>query len=109
MQSQNARHRLADAQKRLDRLTATIDAGADPAALIEPLNAAQTQRIAAQNELDAVLPAPTLLSRAEIRATVDSIGDFGTALSRATPTVYRRSTGAYAWRWPTTMRAGPSR
>jgi len=55
---ENARLRLADVKKRLDRLTAAIDAGADPPALIESLNAAQAQRVAAQNELDAAGPGP---------------------------------------------------
>ncbi len=83
--NENVRRRLADVQKRLDRLTAAIEAGADPAALIEPLNAAQAQRIAAQNEMDAAPPAPTLLTRAQIQAIVDSLGDVGASLSRANP------------------------
>lgn len=83
--SENARLRLADAQKRRDRLTAAIEAGADPAALIEPLNAAQALWIAAQNELDAAPPAPTLLTRAQIRAIVDSLGDVAASLSKANP------------------------
>src|SRR6185437_11716852 len=50
------KRRLADAETRLSRLRAAIEAGADPAALVESLN-----------------------------AMVDSLGDVGAALTRANP------------------------
>ena len=59
--------------------------GADPAALVESLNAAQEQRAAAQAELRVTKPDPARLTDAEIYAIVDSLGDVGAALNRANP------------------------
>jgi hypothetical protein len=80
-----AKRRLADAETRLSRLRAAIEAGADPAALIESLNAAQEQRVAAQAQLAAAKPDPAELSAAEVYAMVDSLGDIGASLTRANP------------------------
>jgi hypothetical protein len=52
----------------------------DPAALVDVINEAQAQRSAARAELDGV-PAPNLLSDAEVYAMVDSLGDVGAAVS----------------------------
>ena len=79
------KRRLADAETRLSRLRAAIEAGADPAALVESLNAAQEQRAAAQAELRVTKPDPARLTDAEIYAMVDSLGDVGAALNRANP------------------------
>jgi hypothetical protein len=80
------KRRLADAETRLSRLRAAIEAGADPAALVESLNAAQEQRAAAQAELAIAKPDPWELSEAEIYAMIDSLGDVGAAsLTRAAP------------------------
>jgi hypothetical protein len=79
------KQRLADAETRLSRLRTAIEAGADPAALVEPLNAAQEQRAAAQVELRVTKPDPARLTDAEIYAMVDSLGDVGAALNRANP------------------------
>jgi hypothetical protein len=43
---------LAEAETRLRRLQAAIEAGADPAALIDPLNRAQERVMAARLERD---------------------------------------------------------
>jgi hypothetical protein len=76
--------RVADASTRLYRLQAAIEAGADPAALIEPINEAQAERSAAQAELNNA-PDPQALSNAEVHAMIDSLGDVGTALASAKP------------------------
>lgn len=77
--------RLEDAQARLRRLRDAIEAGVDPAALVEAINQAQAQRTAARAELDAAPPAPDILSNAEVYAMIDSLGDIGHALNRANP------------------------
>ena len=47
-----AERALAEAETRLRRLQAAIEVGADPAALIDPLNGAQERVIAARLERD---------------------------------------------------------
>ena len=76
--------RLAEAEARLRRFQAAIEAGVDPTALVEAINAAQAQRAAARAELDGA-PAPSALTEAEVYAMIDSLGDVGTALSDARP------------------------
>jgi hypothetical protein len=71
--------RLAKADARLRRLQAAIEAGADPAALVEGINEAQAERVAARAELENT-SAPELLAGAEIYAMVDSLGDVGATL-----------------------------
>lgn len=63
--------RAAEAEARLRRLQAAIEAGADPAALVDALNSAQEQRAAARAELEG-RPAPNALGEAEAHAMVDS-------------------------------------
>ncbi|MER7010346.1 recombinase family protein [Saccharopolyspora sp. NPDC000359] len=76
--------RLADAKTRLRRLQTAIEAGADPAALVEAINEAQAERAAAQAELDNA-PDPRALGEAEVYAMIDSLGDVGEALKDAQP------------------------
>jgi site-specific DNA recombinase len=80
-----AKRRLADAEKILSRLRAAIEAGADPEALIESLNKAQQKRAAAKTETAAAKPEPWELTRAEVHAMVDTLGDVGASLTRADP------------------------
>ncbi|HEX4724922.1 MAG TPA: recombinase family protein [Pseudonocardiaceae bacterium] len=79
-----AKRRLDAAEAKLRRLLAAIEAGIDPAALVESINAAQEERIAAQAEL-AHAPERTTLDVAEVYAMVDSLGDVMGALHRADP------------------------
>ncbi len=79
------KRRLADAETRLSRLRAAIEAGAGPAALVESLNASQEQRAAAQAELRMLEPDPTRLTDAEVYAMADALGDIGAALNGANP------------------------
>ncbi|HEX3589664.1 MAG TPA: recombinase family protein, partial [Pseudonocardiaceae bacterium] len=67
---------------KLRRLTAAIEAGAEPAALVESINAAQEARLAAQAEL-ANAPARVGLDVAEVYAMIDSLGDVTSMLHRA--------------------------
>jgi hypothetical protein len=79
-----AERALAEAETRLRRLQAAIEAGADPAALIDPLNRAQERVMAARLERDQA-PSSHSLGRAEVEAMLDYLGDVGAALKRATP------------------------
>jgi hypothetical protein len=53
-----------------------IEAGVDPAALVEAINTAQAERAAVRAELDSA-PAQRTLDRADVFAMVDSLGDVG--------------------------------
>ena len=61
-----------------------MEAGVNPAALVELINAAEAERSAAKAELDN-LPEPNGVTAAEIYARVDMIGELGTSLSSAQP------------------------
>jgi predicted transcriptional regulator len=75
---------VADAEQRLRRLHAAIEAGVDPVALVEPINSAQEELEAARFEQQCVPTAPTL-GQAEVEAMLDHLGDVGEALQRADP------------------------
>lgn len=81
---EQARNRLADAEKRLRRLQQAIEAGANPAALVDALNRAEEERQAAHTDLDCI-PARHVLSYADVAAMIDELGDVGQALDRADP------------------------
>lgn len=66
--------RLKDAEARLRKYQAAIEAGVDPAALVDPINIAQAERQTAQDELKH-LPEVTTVDRAEVYARLDSLGD----------------------------------
>ncbi|EWC59255.1 Site-specific recombinase [Actinokineospora spheciospongiae] len=80
----NAKARKAEAERRLRKLQEAIAAGVDPAALVEPINQAQADRVAAQVEMDNQ-PAVGELDRAEVYAMIDSLGDVGATLADAKP------------------------
>jgi hypothetical protein len=78
------RARLAKAEARLRRLQAAIEAGVDPAALVESINEAQAERAAARAELlNASLP--DTFSDAEIYAMIDGLGDIDATMAQAKP------------------------
>lgn len=79
-----AKKRHTDAEARLRLLQEAIEAGVDPAALVESINEAQAERKAAEAELDAV-PTTNIITEAEIHARIDSLGDMGEALNGAKP------------------------
>jgi hypothetical protein len=76
--------RLADAEARLRRHQAAIEAGVDPAAVVEAINAAQAERAAARVELEH-RPATATFGRAEVYAMLDSLGDVSRALNSRRP------------------------
>ncbi len=61
---QAMKKRLGEAKSRLRKLRTAIEAGVDPAALVESINEAQAQRAAARAELEADAPALNTLSEA---------------------------------------------
>ena len=75
---------VADAERRLRRLQSAIEAGVDPAALVEPINRAQDELEAAQTE-QRHAPSVQALGRADVEAMIDYLGDVGSALKRADP------------------------
>ena len=81
---EQARHRLADAEKRLRRLQQAIEAGANPAALVDALNKTEEERQAARADLDRI-PTGRVGSHADIATMIDELGDVGHALNRADP------------------------
>jgi len=83
-QRQHARRRLTNAETKLRRHQAAIEAGIDPAALIDAINQAQAERVAAHAALDGQ-PAAQELTRQDIEAMIDSIEDISAALAEAEP------------------------
>ena len=75
---------VAEVERRLRRLQSAIEAGVDPTALVEPINRAQQELDAARAERQHN-PSVQALSRAEIDAMIDYLGDVGGALSGADP------------------------
>jgi Recombinase zinc beta ribbon domain len=78
-----AKERLADAEARLRRYQGAISAGVDPAALVEVMNQAQAERVAAKAEIENA-PTGESTSRAEVYAMIDSLGDVGAVIKDAT-------------------------
>jgi hypothetical protein len=76
--------RLEAAESRLRRLQSAIEAGVEPAALVEGINEAQAQREAARAELGNS-PRSSGRTEAEVYAMVDSLGDVGRVVKDADP------------------------
>jgi hypothetical protein len=76
--------RLADAEARLRRFQAAIEAGVDPTALVEAINEAQAIRAATRAEMEGT-SAPDAITEAEVYARIDSLADTGASLSKAGP------------------------
>jgi hypothetical protein len=83
-QREHARRRLTNAEVKLRRHQAAIEAGIDPAALIDATNQAQAERVAAHAKLNGQ-PAAQELTRQDIEAMIDSIGDISATLTEAQP------------------------
>ncbi|MFD0811993.1 recombinase family protein [Amycolatopsis umgeniensis] len=79
-----ARRRLADAEARLRRFQDAIGAGVDPTAVVDAMNQAHAERVAAKAELDGA-PASRRVTDGEIYAMIDSLGDVGAMLADAKP------------------------
>ncbi|MFF1819836.1 recombinase family protein [Kribbella sp. NPDC058245] len=78
------RGRVRAAKITMDRARKALDAGWDPAELREQYNAAAAEKQAAEAIL-ASLPNEEVLSRAQLEAYVDELGNVGAALSAANP------------------------
>ena len=76
-----AKGRAAEARTKVRRLQDAIAAGANPAALVDPINAAQAELEAAEAD-QARQPESKTISRAEVYAMIDYLGD---ALERGDP------------------------
>jgi hypothetical protein len=81
--------RLTKAELRLRRLQAAIEAGVDPAAVVEGINQAQAERAAAKAELENT-SVSDVFNDAEIYAMIDSLGNVSAALAEAKPTSLHR-------------------
>jgi len=78
-----AQRRLDAAEAKLRRLRAAIEAGVDPVAIVEPINAAQEERVAAEADLAHAPGGSGWLDAAEVYAMIDSLGDVTRVLRRA--------------------------
>lgn len=79
-----AEKRLSQANVRLRRLQAAIEAGAAPVALVDAINKAQAEHSAAQSELDN-LHRPHSPTASDVAALIDDLGDINSAFARAQP------------------------
>jgi hypothetical protein len=77
-----AKKRLAEAERQLRKFQAPIAAGVDPTAIVDAINSAQAERVAAQAEINNT-PAPNLMDLAEVYARIDSLGDVTAKLNDA--------------------------
>ncbi|WP_235211231.1 hypothetical protein [Nocardia brasiliensis] len=78
------RRRIAEADTKLQRHLAAIEAGVDPAAFVSSMNAAQAEKAAARAELDAI-PKPIRLTETEMHKLIEPAGDIGAVLSAGAP------------------------
>jgi hypothetical protein len=101
-----SKKRLADAEKRLRRFQDAIAAGIEPSGLVDAINQAQAQRVAAQAELEGV-PAPGTVTDAEVYAMVDSLRDVGAALKEAILRASSACTRRFGWRSDTNHTSEP--
>ncbi|MEV6386821.1 recombinase family protein [Nocardia xishanensis] len=74
------RRRINDAEAKLQRHLAAIEAGVDPQVLVTAMNTAQADKAAAQTELQN-LPTIPRLTETEIRKLIDSLGDISAVLA----------------------------
>ncbi|MGV9739054.1 recombinase family protein, partial [Nocardia farcinica] len=78
------RRHVTVAEEKLARHLAAIEAGVDPTVLVAAMNVAQAEKAAAQVELTN-LPQIQVLSAAEIRKLIESLGDIKAVLTAADP------------------------
>lgn len=78
------RQRIGQAQTKIGRNLAAIEAGADPQAVVEALNSAQAEKAAAEAELKS-LPGEGRLTETELRNLIESLGDIRAILAASAP------------------------
>ncbi|MGW5452326.1 recombinase family protein [Nocardia sp. NPDC003979] len=76
--------RIEQAQTKIGRHLAAIEAGVDPQAVIGPLNSAQAEKTAAEGELNN-LPREERLTHTELRRLIESLGDIRAILAASAP------------------------
>jgi hypothetical protein len=92
----------------LRRHQAAIDAGVDPAALVEPMNHAQAERQAAKEELQH-LPEAQTVDVANVYAMLDSLGDVARHLNSRSPDRIMQVYRDLGCKWSTTTKKRRSR
>ncbi|WP_280392121.1 hypothetical protein [Nocardia brasiliensis] len=78
------RRRIAEADTKLQRHMAAIEAEVDPAAFVSSMNTAQAEKAAARAELDAI-PKPIRLTETEMHKLIESAGDIRAVLQAGAP------------------------
>ncbi|WP_433684002.1 hypothetical protein [Nocardia sp. CA-119907] len=78
------RRRFVEAEAKLERHRAAIEAGVDPTILVDAMNAAQAEKAIAQSELDN-LPRVVPLRAVELHKLIDSLGDIAAVLDAGRP------------------------
>ncbi|MFC9964601.1 recombinase family protein [Nocardia ignorata] len=78
------RRRIKQAEAKIDRHLAAIEAGVDPQVVVAALNAAQADKAAAEVEANN-LPKTVKLTETEIRKLIESLGDIRLALTNGSP------------------------
>ncbi|MGW6619617.1 recombinase family protein [Nocardia sp. NPDC055002] len=81
---QALRQRIGQAQMKIGRHLAAIEAGVDPQAVVEALNSAQAEKAAAEVELNN-LPKVERLTDTELRKLIESLGDVRAILAAGAP------------------------
>jgi DNA invertase Pin-like site-specific DNA recombinase len=76
--------KITEASTKLRRLQDAIKAGVNPVALVDAINEAQIELEAAQAE-QALQPEARVITRAEVYAMIDYLGNVGAALKRGDP------------------------
>jgi hypothetical protein len=82
--SEAAKRRLSEAEAKVRRYQEAISAGMEPAALVEVMNQAQAERVAARAEIER-MPTTEAVSRAAVYAMIDSLGDVGAVIKDGKP------------------------
>ncbi|WP_405181813.1 recombinase family protein [Nocardia sp. NBC_01377] len=83
-QRRAAKQRLADAETKLRRHQAAIEAGIEPAALVDAINSAQMDRTIARAELDTITTLQPI-EISELERMIDGLGDISEVLSAGSP------------------------
>ncbi|WP_324194676.1 recombinase family protein [Nocardia terpenica] len=78
------RQKVSDAETKLLRHRAAIEAGVDPLVLVDAINALQAEKAIAAAELDR-LPAVAPITISELTKLLDSFGDIAAVLDAGTP------------------------
>ncbi|MGW4766879.1 hypothetical protein ACWEO2_02385 [Nocardia sp. NPDC004278] len=78
------RAKISAAETKLQRHRDAIEAGIDPLALIEAMNAAQAEKAIAQSEFDQI-PHTVILTATQINKLIDALGDTIAVLNAGVP------------------------